>query len=936
GGSSFQVVVTVNPSPKVVFSKANQVICSGTNSEVVGLTSLTTGNVTFEWTSNAPTGIIGAAASGTNSIPVQTLENTSNLPLDVIYLAKGKLNNGEICEGDNFEYRITVNPMAKVNPVADVKLCDTETSAAINFGSNVLGATFEWTNDLLTIGLASSGSGILPGFKASNLGITPISAHITVTPKANGCVGTPSVFSITINPTPTVDKPVDQSVCNSFNTTDIKFTGNIATTIYNWKNDNPTIGLGANGTGDIPAFKATNEGATSVKATITVTPSVDGCPGLPKTFTITVNPSPVFTSQPTSSSVCLNGLPTALSVGYKNGTGVPKYEWYSNSLKSEVGSTLIATEINSIYIPPASSIGTIYYYCVVTLPSAGCSSLTSDFATVTINSLPTINLQPTSTQSICVGGTIAAALKVSYTGGVGTPIYKWYSNNTPSTTGGTAIANTNYPEYTPSTFVGVGKFYYYCEVNLSGNGCVSTVSHAAEVVLVPDPVVTQQALSAQTLCQDATADSLTIKMSGGVGDYDYQWYSNGVNSIIGGTLLTGQNIKSYLPSTANVGKMYYYCIVTQPNGPGCNATSEISVVKVNLAPTFVTQPQSSTVCKGETPSLLSVTYKDGVGTPTYQWYINSVNDRTSGLVIDKETNATYAPQFSVVGTSYYYCIITLPTGGCSSLLSEVATVVVNQYPVISSFDELIVSGTSFAVNPLNTASDIVPVGTTYTWTAPTVVPANSITGTSASAGAQTSVSSQLLTNEIKAVGIVTYTVTPRSGDCVGADFKVVVTVNPPISPNVTVTDISCFGANNGIITTNIEGGIPPYKISWFGPNGFTSDKTSISGLEKGNYMLNILDNSSIGFGMSLKIVEPTDIVLQTDFEKDITCNGAANGEIGITVQGGMGGYKYSWTKDNVAFATTKDIDSLSPGEYTVAVTDINNCGPNTNFYNNST
>jgi len=725
-----------------------------------------------------------------------------------------------------------------------------------------------------------------------------------------------------------VDKPVDQSVCNGFKTTTIAFTGNIGTTVYNWTNDNPTIGISSNGTGDILAFTALNDGSNTVKANITVTPSVDGCSGLPKIFTISVNPSPAFTSQPISSSVCVNGLPTLLSVSYKNGTGMPKYEWYFNTVNSEIGSVIISTANTSTYAPPSTSIGTMFYYCIITLPTGGCSSLTSNIAEVTINALPTINLQPTPTQSICVGGTIATPLKVSYIGGVGTPIYKWYSNNTASTTGGTAITNTNNPEYTPPIFTLAGKYYFYCEVSLSGNGCGSTVTNAAEVVVVPDPIVIEQALSTQTLCQGAAPDSLTIKMSGGVGVFEYQWYSNATNTIMGGALLNGETNKSFLPSTANVGTMYYYCMITQPNGPGCNATSDISMVKVNLAPTFVTQPQSSTVCKGETPTLLSVTYKDGVGIPKYQWYSNSVNDRTTGLAIDKATNATYAPQFTVVGTIYYYCIITLPTGGCSSLLSDIAIVVINQYPVISSFNELIVSGTSFVILPVNTATDIVPAGTTYTWATPSIVPANSITGASAQSVAQTSIS-QFLTNETKAIGIVTYTVTPRSGNCVGADFKVVVTVNPPIRPNVTVTDITCFAANNGIITTNIEGGIPPYTISWFGPNGFKSDKTAISGLEKGDYMLNITDNSSIGFVVSLKIVEPSDIVLKTDFEKDITCNGAANGEIGITVMGGMGGYKYSWTKDNVPFASTEDLTNLSPGEYAVAVSDVNNCGPKT-------
>ena len=108
--------------------------------------------------------------------------------------------------------------------------------------------------------MAANGNGNLPVFTATNSNIAPVVATITVTPTANGCDGTPRSFTITVNPTPTVDKPTDQTVCNGFKTTDISFSGNIATTTYNWTNDNSTIGLAAIGTGNIPAFTAINNG----------------------------------------------------------------------------------------------------------------------------------------------------------------------------------------------------------------------------------------------------------------------------------------------------------------------------------------------------------------------------------------------------------------------------------------------------------------------------------------------------------------------------------------------------------------------------------------------------------------------------------------------------------------------------------------------------
>ena len=107
-----------------------------------------------------------------------------------------------------------------------------------------------------------------------------------------------TAVDLVIKPKPTVNDPADQIVCNNSSTTAITFSSPVTNTVFNWTNDNPSIGLAANGTGDISTFTAINTGNAPVTATITVTPSVtDGitCTGTPETFTITVNPSPSIT-----------------------------------------------------------------------------------------------------------------------------------------------------------------------------------------------------------------------------------------------------------------------------------------------------------------------------------------------------------------------------------------------------------------------------------------------------------------------------------------------------------------------------------------------------------------------------------------------------------------------------------------------------------------
>ena len=81
-------------------------------------------------------------------------------------------------------------------------------------------------------------------------------------------------------------------------------------TTYAWTNNTPSIGLAANGTGNIAAFAAVNNGTLPVTATITVTPAFTNnlvaCTGPAQTFTITVNPA-AQVNDPTDQTVCNAG-----------------------------------------------------------------------------------------------------------------------------------------------------------------------------------------------------------------------------------------------------------------------------------------------------------------------------------------------------------------------------------------------------------------------------------------------------------------------------------------------------------------------------------------------------------------------------------------------------------------------------------------------------
>ena len=833
---------------------------------------------------------------------------------------------------------VTQPPTVSINAIAD--LCgpgNISPTATVSSCTPTGTPTYSWS---FPGGTPATSTSAVPGSITYNAtGNYTVSLAVT-----NECGSSAiSTKNFTINEVPVLtNTTLTQTVCSGVPTDSIPLKASVAGTTFTWT-ATATAGISGyivSGTAKtIPIQTITNAGLTSGTVTYVITPKSGNCVGAPVNYVITVNPAPKITTQPVSNTLCKDGSITPLSIVVSTPGGTPQYQWFSNTINNNTGGTLLTGETNSTFTPPTTVVGKIYYYCFVTLSSGGCNSLVSNTAAITVNELPQITSQPKSLQTICVGGTISTPLTVAVSGGAGIS-YQWYSNITNSTVGGTKISSGGtISTFTPPAFLTVGTYFYYVEISFTGSGCgTSILSNVSEIDVVADPVVDSQPVSSQTYCQNAASDSLKITASGGIGRFAYQWYKNTTNSTSGGIILPKDTMSYYVPPTTTVGTLYYYCVINQLNGPNCSVTSATAAVIVKLGPSISSQPQANTVlCKDATSPVLSVSIINGVGTPTYQWYSNIANNTISGTLIAGETNSTFKPITSTVGVFYYYCVISLPTGGCSVLVSNTAKVTVNPYPVIADSNPVICSGNAFTVSPSNSSGDVVPVGTTYTWAIPVIFPAGSVTGASAKSTPQTSIS-QTLINKTTNPATVTYTVIPLSGTCSGLSFKVTVTVNPSILATTTSTDISCFGANNGSIHTVISGGVPfgsgtPYILSWTGPNGYSSSNTDISGLQPGIYTLNIQDAGGCPVNKNDTIQEPTDILIHTDSVKNITCFGAGNGEVAMTITGGTKPYSFTWTKDGNSFpANTGHLTNLSPGNYLVSVSDNNTCGPKTSTF----
>jgi gliding motility-associated-like protein len=318
--------------------------------------------------------------------------------------------------------------------------------------------------------------------------------------------------------------------------------------------------------------------------------------------------------------------------------------------------------------------GNTIIYVRLTMAASGCF-LTTTFNLV-VNPVQTITTQPLASQNICIGGTVSP-FTIAYSGGLGTPSIQWYRSTTNDTTNGIAIAGATTTTFTPPTFNTVGDFYYYAKVTYSGLDCGSVASNTALVHVVADPTVAITP-NTQIICQGTTPTDLVVTPAGGIGTYSFQWFNSPAN-----TSISGATNANYTPSTVNVGTLAYYCVITQ-TGLACSVTSPVVSVRVVTNPSVGIQPLASQpICINNTPITLTTSFINGTGTPTYQWYSNTVNSYTGGIAISGATTLSYTPITSVVGTLFYYCIATYTDGNCGTVSTNISEVIVNPLPVIN-------------------------------------------------------------------------------------------------------------------------------------------------------------------------------------------------------------------------------------------------------------
>lgn len=530
-------------------------------------------------------------------------------------------------------------------------------------------------------------------------------------------------------------------------------------------------------------------------------------------------------------------------------------------------------------------------------------------ATVTITQPAVLTASASAINAPCNAGGCAGQASVVASGGTAPYQYAWSDGQTTSTA--TNLCSGN-----------------YTVTITDAHGCTKTSS--VSIVNPSSPVITVTNTT-NSPCFNQAAGSAAINVTGGSAPYSYSW------SPAGGTTSQATNL---------VAGTY---TVTVTDATGCPSSRSVTITQPPAI--LLSTTSQDALCYGQASGSASVIANGGSGVLHYQWMPNG--------------ESTTAISNLLAGT---YSVMVTDGNGCTQ--SE--TVIVSQAPVINATltstpihchggnDGVIAvaasggTGTlSYAWNPGSgntsmltglsagtyqlTITDSVgcSIQTSRTLTDPSALQISHTSTSSICSSATGSVSVSVnggtggynylwspggqTTATVNSVTAGNYSVVVTDANICTISDQVIVNSSSGMTVNVaSQNDVSCNGGANGAVKLNVSGATAPISYSWT-PN--VSSLDSAQNLSAGTYSITVNDAMGCTTIQQVTIIEPQ-VLSATLSYTDVICNGGNTGGAMASVSGGTAPFSYQWSN---GAGTDSVAGNLSAGNYSVLITDQNNC-----------
>ncbi|HQK98906.1 MAG TPA: MopE-related protein, partial [Bacteroidia bacterium] len=285
------------------------------------------------------------------------------------------------------------------------------------------------------------------------------------------------------------------------------------------------------------------------------------------------------------------------------------------------------------------------------------------------------------------------------------------------------------------------------------------------------------------------------------------------------------------------------------------------------------------------------------------------------------STSTSNPQVVGINSPVNYTVTITGPAGCSQLTRNLfLNVLPNPAPKITPGDTTICSDQTIFLKVRDTGvyAGGYPLGTTVDWI-----------GINNNLSPNDSVPSNLTSNYQAKV------ILPNG--CFGFSNQVTIS-SRSVSVVPQITNVNCNGVPGKIVVTNVSAPAPPYRYVWTDGTNILRDtisssiSDSLQQLQSGQYFLSIYDNfggalSCSTLNMMFNVQQQPPLNINLVSKSDITCFGQIDGAIAVSASNGQAPYSYLWSNSSA----TSSIFGLSPGTYTVTVTDATGCNGSASF-----
>ncbi|MBD8487960.1 PKD domain-containing protein [Echinicola sp. CAU 1574] len=606
--------------------------------------------------------------------------------------------------------------------------------------------------------------------------------------------------------------------------------------------------------------------------TLIITDNETGC-SAEDTVNINVEPAPIIEFSLGDQIICSGGISEAVTLTSSPGTTL---EWSADYGPITGGATSGSTEIPSqTLINPTRSPVEVTYTAIIIATEQGSCNVQPAVYTITVN--PSLEYS-NDTISVCNGEPFNFVPEEQISG----TTYTWTALGGDNISGS---SNQSNPSPTiEQTLINSGNtsesVNYLIIPEL--DGCTGP-SFQLTVEVIPSAVINFDSSPTQVICSGEQTQAINI--SSNIDDATFTWTAeaNGLDGLV----LSGESNTipaQQIINPTGIPVEIIYTVSSSAESQG-NCSGNTSSYSITVNPPITVTEQISDFsgypisCVGAADGAIQINPSGGNGTYTFDW--TGPNGFTSSdAVIDGLVAGTYNLTIRD-GSS---CAMTI-----EYILEEPSGVNIS----LSEAIQILCAGEASGAINIDISGGNTNIPYTYEWEKD---------------GQLFGAATQNLSN----IPAGEYFLTVFNGSNCPASLGPISITEPAATLEIDYTkeDISCYGANDGSLALNIQGGVAPYQLSW----NFGSDELAFENLGPGTYTATVTDQVGCTKIEEITILD-ADIFQINPEVQSISCFGQQDGSISLNLE--QDGQRYTIRWDHGS--ELENLFNLASGSYGVTL-----------------